>query len=457
MERKVVITGIGIIAPCGKDTGTFWNNCLAGQAAVSKIPEKWQDFSKYNSTIWAPLPELDLAAYGISRIDKMQLDMTSLLALAATNQALNHAGLECTITDAKKNISRIEGIDPVRCGVYLGTGVGGINSLIQNVSNHINTPVKKGLKELKKELTSDSAGQEKIIESCEDKIIMPLRFNPFIVSMIMPNACAANIGIKNSVKGINKTVTTACAAGTCAIGGAYEMVASGRADVMITGGVEYLNEPFGGIFRGFDIAGTLASNREEPEKANRPFDRDRTGFLFSEGAGAILILEEAEHAASRGAPVIAEITGFTESFDAHNIMIMEPQGIMIKQMIRSCLDQAGLDSSDIDYINAHGTGTMVNDEAEAAVIDDIFGKKPLINSTKSLTGHTIGASGAIEAAVTALSILHKTTHPCKNLENPIRDLNFAMKQEHLSIRHGLSQSFAFGGHNAALIISEFRG
>jgi 3-oxoacyl-[acyl-carrier-protein] synthase II len=209
-------------------------------------------------------------------------------------------------------------------------------------------------------------------------------------------------------------------------------------------------------FRGFDTAGTLVKDCSEPMKANRPFDQNRSGFLFSEGGSGVLVLEEMEHAIKRGAKILAEISAFAQSFDGFNIMRIHPEGKEIKRMITNALKQADLPPGEIDYINAHGTGTEVNDATEVSIIEDIFGHQVLVNSTKSLIGHTLGASGAIEAAVAVLSILNKTTHVCKNLEEPINGLNFVRRVDEYPIRRVLSQSFAFGGHNAALIFEEFR-
>jgi len=217
-------------------------------------------------------------------------------------------------------------------------------------------------------------------------------------------------------------------------------------------GAEYLGDPYGGIFRGFDIARTLASAGADLHRANRPFDRDRTGFLFAEGGAAVLVCEEAEAARRRGARPYAEITGYAETFDAHSIMSMDSSGTQIADMLAAAMQDAGCVPGDIDYVNAHGTGTAVNDEIESAVIERLFGHRPLVNATKSLTGHCIGASGGIEAAVTALSLAHQTTHACRNLEQPIRDLRFVRETGPCAIETAITQSFAFGGHNAAVVM-----
>jgi 3-oxoacyl-[acyl-carrier-protein] synthase II len=247
----------------------------------------------------------------------------------------------------------------------------------------------------------------------------------------------------------------ACAAGTVAVGNGFEAVRDGRVAIAVTGGSEYLYDEHGHIFRGFDVAGTLVRNCENPARANRPFDQERSGFLFSQGGAAVLVLEELEHARRRGAPIIAEVAGYAETFDAYSIMSLAPGGVQIERMLRAALANAGVDPNEVDYINAHGTGTENNDRTEAEVIERMFGGRPLVNATKSLLGHAIGASGAIEALVTALTLREGTTHICKNLESPIRDLNFVRKVPRADLNTGLSQSFAFGGHNAAVVLRRY--
>ena len=206
------------------------------------------------------------------------------------------------------------------------------------------------------------------------------------------------------------------------------------------------------MFRGFDLARTLAAEGSDLQRANRPFDRDRTGFLFAEGGAAVLVCEEAEAARRRGARVYAEIVGYAENFDSYSIMSMDPSGMRIADMVAAAVQDAGCTPNDVDYVNAHGTGTAVNDEIESSVIDRLFGTKPFVAATKSLTGHCIGASGGIEAAVTALSLAHQATHACRNLEHPIRDLRFVREAGPCQIDTAVTQSFAFGGHNAAVVM-----
>ncbi|MBN2036780.1 MAG: beta-ketoacyl-[acyl-carrier-protein] synthase family protein [Chitinispirillaceae bacterium] len=442
--RRVVCTGIGIIAPGSGDAQTFWSNACAGAAVVDEIPEHWKLYYQPQSIHWAPLPERDWSDVPLSRVEAMQLDMTAKLAVAASWQAVRQAGLEPIPADEKKNTFSLSGTDPSRSGVFLGTGMGGACSFAANEGHHLYAPLQNMLK-----CASSPPPAAFPFVRCAP------RFNPFAVPMSMPNGASAALGIKYSLTGRNQTVAGACAAGTMAIGAAFEAVRSGRLDLALAGGTEYLADEHGGIFRAFDSARTLATGHER-QAVNRPFDHARSGFLFAEGGCAVLVLEPLETAQARGALPIAEIIGYAENFDAYSVMAIEPSGARIEAMLRQLLDLAGVAAEEIDYINSHGTGTMSNDDIEAAVIARIFGKGSVINATKSLIGHTIGAAGAIEAAVTALSIRHAKVHPCVNLLDPIADLDFATEQRDLAIRHAISHSFAFGGHNAALLFSSVR-
>ncbi|MBD3419279.1 MAG: hypothetical protein GF398_04085 [Chitinivibrionales bacterium] len=457
MSCRVAITGIGMITPQGKTTRQTWSRCLQAGDVEQPIPQSWRSYADFTSTIWAPLPEIDFSDYNITRIEVMQQGPASLLMLAAVQEALQQARLSLSIRNAKKGLYSLEGINDLRTGVYAGTGIGNIASFIENQAYHSLAKVKETLTRLESGLAGIPSAQT-VTASIPDiinSLAVPFRFNPFAVSIIMPNACSSVCGIKYGIRGHNQTYTGACAAGTIAIGNAFNAIRNGTIDVALAGGVEYLSDRYGGLFKGFDIAKTLVASCDNPTAANRPFDADRSGFLFSQGGTAMLVLENLEHARRRDAKPIAEITGFAESFDAHNIMVMEPSGESMSRMIGAALHQAGIDPQDIDYINAHATGTQVNDETESALIERMFGNRPLVNSTKSLIGHTLGAGGAIETAITALSLQDQTTHICKNLHSPIRDLNFVTDSKSYEMAHALNQSFAFGGHNAALVLKRF--
>jgi len=454
MRKRVVITGLGVIAAIGQNPDAFWKSCLEAKTKVERIPDHWFHYGDFHSQIWSPLPPIDYSTYGIGRIDEKQLDPSTLLAIACSFQALDSAGLEYTKLDQKRNTYSVSSLDKDRAGVFMGTGIGGLGTFASCYSYHLLLRQKETLAKASAQLGDHPVSR--ILKQVQERMLYPRRYNPFGVSMTMPNACSANIGIKFNLYGSNNAYCAACASGTVAIGHGFKAVRSGELDLALAGGVEHLSDECGGIFAGFDAVRALANNNEDPDKANRPFDKDRTGFLFSEGGGAVFVIEDLEHARKRGARIYAEILGYGDTCDGFNIMMMESSGTQMMRMLQLAFADAGISAEGIDYINAHGTGTRLNDETETAVIEKVFGKKVLINSTKSLIGHTLGASGAIEAVVTALSIHHKTTHVCRNLQNPMKDLNFVTRVDSYPIRTGLSQSFGFGGHNAVLILREYQ-
>lgn len=443
MKHRVVVTGIGVISAIGTSVEEFWEGCLAGRTVVERIPSHWPEYSDFKSTLWSPLPAIDYGERGISRVQRMQHDPVSLNALLAAQEALSNAGLE------PANAGE-------RTGVYIGTGIGGGCTFLENHLHPVSARIKKRLDAFAcdNELTPV---QQETLASIMSQLHHPRRINPFMASMYMPNAIAATVGIHFSLQGPNHTYCQACASGTVAIGEAFRAIREGEVDAALAGGSEYFDDYHGYLFQAFDVAGTLVQNCEEPETANCPFDERRSGFLWSQGGSAILRMESLEEAMRRQAPILAEVTGYAESFDAHDMMAMAPGGRQIEQMIRACIRDAGLAAGDIDYVNTHGTGTRSNDEIEAEVLARVFGKDPLINATKSLVGHTIGASGAMEAAVLALSLHHQTTHPSRGLTNPIADLNFVTEAGDFPLDCGLSESFAFGGHNAAVVMRRFHG
>jgi 3-oxoacyl-[acyl-carrier-protein] synthase II len=451
--KRVVITGMGTLCPLGLTTTDFWRACLSGKQAVSYIPERWLEYADYTSRYWAPLPEINYADFGIGKIDAMRLDPVSKLSLAAAGQALQDAGIIARPINRKQTIFELEGLDPQRSGVILGTGIGGLNTTLDSHTVHLFSRYRQGVEKILDSRDIDAGTRQELHELLK-KMDFPQRYNPFTVSMIMNNSVSANIGIRYQCKGPNKAISIACASGTAALGQAYAEIKNGNLDFVISGGAEYKYDKTGAVFRGYDIARTLAHDFESPGVANRPFDKMRNGFLFSEGAAAILILEEKQHALERGANIIAEISAYAETFDAYSIMSPDPDGVQIERMIRSALEQAEIPPQELDYINAHGTGTIANDETECQVIDRVFGHRPAVNSTKSLVGHTIGASGALEAQVAALSIRDQQTHGNANLDNPISEINLLESKENLVISSVLTHSFAFGGHNCALILKK---
>ena len=449
-ERRVVVTGVGTINALGNNVHEFWSGCLEGNTSVSPIPESWRRYSQFNSSYWSPLPEIDFEGFDLNKNEIRQNDVSGLLAAVAAREALANSSVEMDVVDGKLNTLQIRGVDSYRSGVYIGTGQGGISSAMENYSYQILARSKKRITELRDSLDGDS---EEVLAQILNDMRHPLRMNFFAVGMSMPNSPAANLGIKYSMKGSNETVAAACASGTMAIGRAFREIQNGRVDFAISGGTDYLNDGYGCAFRAFDTPKALTSSREAPEKVNRPFDANRSGFLFSEGAAGVLILEELEHARKRGAPILSEVIGYGESFDAYSIMIPEPDGTEIRALMKKILNGSDVATGEIDYINSHGTGTLKNDPIEAQAIFDLFGRTPAVNSTKSLLGHTIGASGAIEAIVSIKSIETQKVHVSLNLDDPIMDLNFATDTRSVAVEKVLSLSYAFGGHNSGLLFS----
>jgi len=453
MNRRVVITGAGVVSSIGVGVDEFWRHCLQAKSVVAPIPENWGRYANLHSRIWSPLPDINPEYLGVTRTERLQLDPGSVNALGAAREAFERAGFNLVPDADSSRVFSLEGVDAARIGLYLGTGIGGAHSFLHNHTHHLYQRARAALKDYAE--TRAPAQDRETLDGIVALMAHGPRYHPFVVSMLMPNASSAAVAIKFSITGPNVTYCVACASGTVAVGNAFRAVRDGCVDVAVSGGCEYLNDEHGHIFRGFDVAGTLVRDCADSETANRPFDEKRSGFLFSQGGAAVLVLEELEHAQRRGATILAELIGFAETFDAHSMMSLAPGGEQMERMLRAALADAGVDAHDVDYINAHGTGTKNNDETEAEVIDRVFGKSVRVNSTKSLLGHTIGASGAIEILVTALSLRDQTTHVCKNLAAPLRDLNFVRAVGPFDLRVGLSQSFAFGGHNAAVVLRRF--
>jgi 3-oxoacyl-[acyl-carrier-protein] synthase II len=453
MSRRVVITGAGVVSSIGIGVDEFWRHCLEGKSAVAPIPAHWESYAAPHSRLWSPLPDINPESLGIARTERLQLDPVTVLALGAAREALERAGFALAPVGGGSRTFTLPGANSARTGVFLGTGLGGAITFLQNHTYHLLRKPRADLMTYAEK--HGPSGDRKTLENILALMTHEPRFNPFEAPMVMPNAPSAAVGIKFTLTGPNVAYSVACASGTVAIGNAYRAVRDGRVDVAVSGGCEYFGDEHGHLFRTFDVPGTLVRDCADPEAANRPFDEKRSGFLFSQGGAAVLVLEDFEHAQRRGATIMAELIGFAETFDAYSMMRLAPGGEQMERMLHAALADAGVDAHDVDYVNAHGTGTKNNDETEAEVIDRVFGKSVRVNSTKSLLGHTIGASGAIEALVTALSLRDQTTHICKNLDAPLRDLNFVRAVGRFDLRVGVSQSFAFGGHNAAVVLRRF--
>lgn len=462
-RRRVAVTGLGVVSSLGSDVETFWASCLAGGTAVEEVPAAWRRHSPgLRSRFWAPLSGWDRETPLASRLERKQLDPVSRIGLLAAEQALGQAGLGLAQSDARRNTYALAEVDPRRAAVFLGTGIGGVNTLSDHVRFVAMDEAKKVLREIAEGLPPETleepgepAGPAALRERLDGAIAglpSPRLLNPFAVSMIMPNAAAAVLSIKLGCAGPCRTFCCACASATMALGQAFRAVRDGECDLALSGGVEYLEDPCGCTFRGFDLVGALVAGDLPAGRANRPFDEARSGFLFSAGGGAVLVLEELGRARERGAPVLAEIRGYGETADAHSMMALDPSGEEIRRAIEICLAEAGLEPEAVGYVNAHGTGTPANDAIECGVLAGIV-PQARINSTKSLLGHTLGASGALEAVVTVLTLRDGVAHPCRNLERPIADLPFITAAAPFDPDYALSQSFAFGGQNAVLAFS----
>lgn len=411
MHKRVVITGLGCISPLGNDVKTTWENILAGKSGAAKITHF--DTDGFRTNFAAEVKAFDGAELFGNR-EARKLDRYAQFALAAASQAIDSAELE--ITDQNRD----------RIGVVSGTGIGGVNTLDQQMQVYY----EKG----------------------------PSRISPFLVPMMLPDTGAGMIAIQYGVRGPNMAVVTACATGTNAIGEAAEMIRRGSADIMIAGGSEAAIIPI--AVAGLIVMGALSRRNDNPEGASRPFDLNRDGFVIGEGS-AIMVLEDLEHAQSRGASILAEVSGYGTTNDAFHISAPAEKGDGAARCMQICLENAKLGIDDINYINAHGTSTTLNDRSETAAIKYVFGEKAYnlpVSSTKSMTGHLLGASGALEAVLCIKAIQEGVLPPTINYETPDPecDLDYVPNEaRNQKIDHVMSNSFGFGGHNASIIISKF--
>jgi len=422
--QRVVVTGTGAFTSYGLGSEVLWQKLLNGETIIEPIPDVWKLTPDIRG-LYAPLPSLDYEALGFSKMERTQYEPVNLNILTALDEALKNAEIGYTLVNNKLNSYSLKNINTERFGVFSGTGIGGIETLLNNAFD------------FKKLQRGERA-----------------KLDPFSIAKSMPNNVAAAIGIKLGLHKHINSYTYACATGTITIGKAYESIKNGLLDVAIAGSSESLDRE-GMTYNGFLKAKTIITG-EPHSGVNCPFDENRNGFLFSEGASGILVLESLEHAKKRNANILAEIVGFEESFDGYNMVSGDPSGVYIEHMLEKLLDEAGIEAKDIDYINAHGTGTIKNDEIEAAIFEKIFGNHVPINSTKSLLGHTIAASGSIEAIVTMLSMRDHKIHKNNGLVNPIKKLHFVRETTNVDIEYALSTSYAFGGHNGTLLFKRYK-
>lgn len=411
-ERRVVITGLGMLSPLGNDVASSWEGIKAGRSGIGPI--KRFDTEGYNTRIGGAIRDLDVESY-LSTKDARKMDAFLQYGLIAAQQAVDHSGL-----------GSYESLDHERVGVAIGSGIGGLEFIEKNV------------------LIMNESGPRKV--------------SPFFVPATVINMIAGNVAIRFGYQGPNIAITTACTTGTHNIGYAARTIMYGDADVMLAGGAEMATTRTG--IAAFGSARALSTRNDEPERASRPWDKERDGFVLSDGAG-VMVLEELEHARRRGATIYGEVVGFGMSDDAHHITSPPESGEGAQRAMKNAIRDAGIESSDIDYINAHGTSTQVGDLAEVAAVKQVFGDhayKLAVSSTKSMTGHLLGAAGAVEAIFSVLAVHEGVLPPTINLDNPDDgcDLDFVANQSRQAdVRVTLSNSFGFGGTNGTLIFRRF--
>lgn len=413
MNRKVVVTGIGVISPIGIGKEEFWRSLIEGKSGIDSI--RSFDTAGLDTKIAGEVRKFDPESF-LPRREVRRMDRFSQFAVCASLLAVEDAGWNT------------ERISRERSGVILGSGIGGI----QTFEDQHQVLLNKG----------------------------PQKISAFFIPMMVVNMGAANVAIRLSLKGPSSCVSTACEASTHALGEALRIIQRGDADCMIAVGAEASITPL--ALAGFCAMKALSTRNEDPSRASRPFDKNRDGFVMAEGACA-LVLEAEEIALQRGARIYAELKGYGSTCDAYHITAPDPEGEGAARSISLAISDAGLTVEDIDYINAHGTSTPLNDKVETIAIKKVFGERAYkikISSTKSMTGHLLGAAGALEGAATVLSIYHSMIHPTINLEesDPDCDLDYTPHRAYsMEIRNALSNSFGFGGHNGTLVFGSYRG
>lgn len=414
MERRVVVTGMGVISPLGNNLEEFKKNIFSGKSGVDKI--KSFDPEGLDVQIAAEVKNFDIKDFDkeIKVIELKRIDRFSQFAIAASISAYQDSLLD------------LNKIDPYRVGVIVGSGIGGIISLEEGIKTMINKS--------------------------------PNFVSPYLSAMMIPNMASGWVSMKLKINGYSSCPTTACSAGATAIGEGLEVIKRGDADIIFAGGSEASITPIGIV--SFSQAKALSTRNDEPQKASRPFDKKRDGFVIGEGAG-VLVLEELEHAKKRDAKIYAEIVSFAQNSDAYHITAPEPSGGPRAKAIETALKKGNVPKDEIDYINPHGTSTPLNDKIETETIKTVFGDKAYkipISSTKSMIGHLLGAAGAVEAIATILMIKEGFIHPTINQEekDPECDLDYVpnVGREH-KIRYAISNSFGFGGVNTAIIFKKF--
>lgn len=411
IKKRVVITGFGVVHSLGTDVKTFWNKIKEGKNGIKKITRF--DTSEFSTKVAAQIDDFDVTLF-IDKKEAKRMDFFTQYAVAASKEAVSMSGLNFSV------------MDPYRAGVIIGSGVGGM----QTLENNCRTLFEKG----------------------------PKRVSPFFVPMMIANMASGQVAIKYGLKGYNACVVTACASSNHSIGDAMRIIQSGHADVMITGGSEAAITPL--AFAGFCSMRAMTEN-EDPKTASRPFDKNRDGFVMGEGAG-ILVIEEYEHAVNRGANILAEIVGFGATSDAYHITAPDPEGEAGLKCMQMAIEDAGITPDMVGYVNAHGTSTPLNDPLESKSIKKVFGDNCMnvpVSSTKSMTGHLLGAAGGIEAIISVMAIRDSFLPPTINLEEPDPECELDYIPNvgrNKDIDYAISNALGFGGHNGALVFKKFK-
>jgi 3-oxoacyl-[acyl-carrier-protein] synthase II len=410
-KKRVVITGLGAVTPLGNDVQSTWSGILEGKTGIGPLTRLNAD--DYPAKVAAELKDFDIEQY-VERKEARKMDRFTHYAVAASMMAVKDANLEINDENAH------------RVGVWIGSGIGGMETF----ENQYETFQKRGYR----------------------------RVSPFFVPMIIPDMATGQVSIMLGAKGVNSCTVTACATGTNSIGDAFKVIQRGDADVMISGGAE---APITKMSVAGFCANTALSTNTDPEKASRPFDANRDGFVMGEGAG-VVVLEELEHALKRGATIYAEVTGYGSTGDAYHITAPAPAGEGGARAMKMALEDGGVRPEELDYINAHGTSTPYNDKYETMAVKEVFGEhayKLAMSSTKSMTGHLLGAAGGVEAIFTVLAMKDSMLPPTINLDTPDPDCdldyvaNEARKRE---VNVAMSNSLGFGGHNATLVFKKYK-
>ncbi len=410
-KRRVVVTGLGCITPVGNNVDDFWNSLLSGKSGVSNIDVF--DASEMSVKFSASINDFNAEKYFDVK-EQRKLDLFMQYGLAAAIDAVNDSAIDNSELDSE------------RIGVCIGSGIGGLSS----IENTHDTLKKSG----------------------------PRRISPFFIPATIINMISGNLSIKYGFKGPNSSIVTACTTGTHNIGEGFRQIQYSHADIMLCGGAEMATTPLG--IGGFAAARALSTRNDAPQQASRPWDTGRDGFVLGDGAG-VLVLEELEHAKTRGAKIYAEVVGYGMSADAFHMTLPSETGEGAQRCMKNAIKDAGINSDDIGYINAHGTSTPAGDVVEAKAIKSMFGdhsKNIIVNSTKSMIGHLLGAAGGVEAIATTLSLKNQKIHQTINVDNqdPECDLDFnTSSTKDVDIKYALSNSFGFGGTNGSLIFSKY--